>query len=64
MAKFTSPEDLSYEDYFVGLNNTLMGQVNLVRIGRAFERVTRAYVASAQGTLTRQVCDPRKIAAS
>ena len=36
IAKFASLDDLSYEDYFVGLNNKLMGQVNLVRIGRAF----------------------------
>lgn len=36
IAKFAGLDELSYEDYFVGLNNKLMGQVNLVRIGTAF----------------------------
>ena len=36
IAKFASLDELSYEDYFVGLNNKLMGQVNLVRIGKPF----------------------------
>ncbi|MBA5871129.1 MAG: short chain dehydrogenase [Nitrospira sp. CR2.1] len=35
IAKFASLDDLSYEDYFVGLKNKLMGQANLVRIGKA-----------------------------
>jgi NAD(P)-dependent dehydrogenase (short-subunit alcohol dehydrogenase family) len=34
VAKFASLDDLKYEDYLVGLNNKLMGQVNLVRLGR------------------------------
>jgi nucleoside-diphosphate-sugar epimerase len=34
IAKFASLDELSYEDYFVGLNNKLMGQVNLDRIGK------------------------------
>ena len=36
IAKFASLDDLSDEDYFVGLSNKLMGQANLVRIGRPF----------------------------
>ena len=36
IAKFASLDDLSYEDYFVGLNNKLMGQANVVRIGKSF----------------------------
>jgi NAD(P)-dependent dehydrogenase (short-subunit alcohol dehydrogenase family) len=36
IAKFASLDDLTYEDYFVGLTNKLMGQVNLVRLGRPF----------------------------
>ncbi|GMV48590.1 short chain dehydrogenase [Nitrospirales bacterium NOB] len=35
-AKFGSFDDLTYDDYFVGLKNKLMGQANLVRIGKAF----------------------------
>ena len=36
IAKFASLDELSYEDYFVGINNKLMGQANLVRIGKPF----------------------------
>ena len=36
LAKFASLDDLTYEDYFVGLNNKLMGQANVVRIGKSF----------------------------
>lgn len=36
IAKFASLEDLTYDDYFIGLKNKLMGQANLVRIGRPF----------------------------
>lgn len=36
IAKFAGLDELSYEDYFVGLNNKLMGQANVVRIGKAF----------------------------
>ena len=36
IAKFASLDDLSNEDYFVGLSNKLMGQANLMRIGRPF----------------------------
>ncbi|MGZ8393797.1 MAG: short chain dehydrogenase [Nitrospira sp.] len=36
IAKFASLDDLTYEDYFVGLNNKLMGQANVVRIGKSF----------------------------
>ncbi len=36
IAKFASLDDLSDEDYFVGLSNKLMGQANLMRIGRPF----------------------------
>ena len=138
IAKFASLDELSYEDYFVGLNNKLMGQVNLVRIGKPFvtdqgsftltggilsqepikgsasismvnaglegfvraaaidlprslrvnivsppwvtetliargmdpsiglpaDRVAQTYLASLKGTMTGQVLDPRKIAAS
>ena len=35
-AKFASLDDLTYDDYFIGLKNKLMGQANLVRIGRPF----------------------------
>lgn len=33
-AKWASFEELSEEDYYIGLRSKLMGQVNLVRIGR------------------------------
>lgn len=36
VAKFGSLDDLKDEDYQIGLGNKLMGQVNLVRIGRQF----------------------------
>ncbi len=36
IAKFASFDDLMYEDYFVGLNNKLMGQANVMRIGKSF----------------------------
>jgi NAD(P)-dependent dehydrogenase (short-subunit alcohol dehydrogenase family) len=36
IAKFASLDDLTYEDYFIGLNNKLMGQANVVRIGKSF----------------------------
>jgi len=36
VAKFGSLDDLKDADYQVGLSNKLMGQVNLVRIGREF----------------------------
>ncbi len=36
IAKFASLDDLTYEDYFVGLTNKLMGQANVVRIGKSF----------------------------
>lgn len=37
-AKFGSLDELSDEDYMLGLTNKLMGQVNLVRIGRRLVR--------------------------
>ncbi len=36
VAKFASLDDLTYDDYFIGLKNKLMGQANLVRIGKAY----------------------------
>lgn len=36
IAKFAGFDQLSHDDYFVGLNNKLMGQANLVRIGTQF----------------------------
>ncbi|MCC6964830.1 MAG: short chain dehydrogenase [Nitrospira sp.] len=36
IAKFASLDDLTYDDYFIGLKNKLMGQANLVRIGKPF----------------------------
>ncbi len=36
IAKFASLDDLTYDDYFIGLKNKLMGQANLVRIGRPY----------------------------
>ena len=36
LAKFGSLEELRDEDYLLGLNNKLMGQVNLVRVGRSY----------------------------
>ena len=35
-AKWASFNDLTEEDYYIGLKSKLMGQVNLVRIGRHF----------------------------
>ena len=35
-AKWADFNDLSEEDYYIGLKSKLMGQVNLVRIGRKF----------------------------
>ncbi len=138
IAKFASLDELSYEDYFIGLKNKLMGQANLVRIGKQFvtnqgsftltsgilsqepikgsaaismvnaglegfvraaaidlprglrvnvvsppwvtetliargmdpsiglpaDRVAQAYLSSVEGTMTGQVLDPRKIAAT
>ena len=36
IAKFASLDDLTYDDYIIGLKNKLMGQANLVRIGKPF----------------------------
>ena len=36
LAKFASMDELKDEDYQIGLSNKLMGQANLVRIGRQF----------------------------
>ena len=36
VAKFASLDDLTYDDYFIGLKNKLMGQANLIRIGKPF----------------------------
>ncbi len=36
IAKFARLDDLTYDDYFIGLKNKLMGQANLVRIGKPF----------------------------
>ncbi len=35
-AKWAAFDDLAEEDYYIGFRSKLMGQVNLVRIGRAF----------------------------
>ena len=35
-AKWATFDDLSEEDYYIGLRSKLMGQVNLVRIGRKY----------------------------
>jgi NAD(P)-dependent dehydrogenase (short-subunit alcohol dehydrogenase family) len=35
IAKFAGLNELTYDDYFVGLKNKLMGQVNLVRLGQS-----------------------------
>lgn len=37
-AKWAAFDDLSEEDYYIGLRSKLMGQVNLVRIGRKYLR--------------------------
>lgn len=36
IAKFAALNDLAYDDFFVGLNNKLMGQVNVIRLGQSF----------------------------
>ncbi len=43
-AKWANFDDLTEEDYYIGLKSKLMGQVNLVRIGRKF--------LSPQGSIT------------
>jgi NAD(P)-dependent dehydrogenase (short-subunit alcohol dehydrogenase family) len=35
IAKFAGLSELTHEDYFVGLRNKLMGQVNIVRLGQS-----------------------------
>jgi NAD(P)-dependent dehydrogenase (short-subunit alcohol dehydrogenase family) len=35
-AKWATMDDLTEDDYYVGIRSKLMGQVNLVRIGRSF----------------------------
>ena len=35
-AKWAKMEDLSEEDYYIGIKSKLMGQVNLVRIGKDY----------------------------
>ena len=40
-AKWADFNDLSEEDYYIGLKSKLMGQVNLVRIGQTFSERER-----------------------
>ena len=35
-ARWANVDDLSEEDYYIGLRSKLMGQVNLVRVGKSF----------------------------
>ena len=45
-AKWASFNDLTEEDYYIGLKSKLMGQVNLVRIGRHFLNVNGSITLS------------------
>ena len=45
-AKWASFDQLSEDDYFIGLRSKLMGQVNLVRIGQSFVRAGGSFTLS------------------
>jgi NAD(P)-dependent dehydrogenase (short-subunit alcohol dehydrogenase family) len=53
VARFGPLEGLSDEDYRTGLDNKLMGQVNLVRLGRAFIAEGGSFTLTS-GVLSRQ----------
>ena len=53
IAKFASFDQLSYDDYFVGLSNKLMGQANLVRIGTEFVTEHGSFTLTS-GVLSRE----------
>lgn len=45
-AKWAAFDDLSEEDYYVGFRSKLMGQVNLVRVGREFVNAGGSFTLS------------------
>ena len=53
IAKFGSFDDLAYDDYFIGLKNKLMGQANLVRIGKAYVANHGSFTVTS-GVLSRE----------
>lgn len=53
VAKFGKMEELSDEDYWLGLNNKLMGQVNLVRIGLKYANKNGSFTLTS-GVLSRE----------
>lgn len=53
IAKFASLDELTYDDYFIGLKNKLMGQANLVRIGSPFV-INHGSFTLTSGVLSRE----------
>lgn len=53
IAKFAGLDELTYDDYFIGLKNKLMGQANLVRIGAQFV-TDRGSFTLTSGVLSRE----------
>ncbi|WHZ24518.1 MAG: Oxidoreductase, short-chain dehydrogenase/reductase family [Nitrospira sp.] len=53
IAKFGNLEELTDEDYFIGLKNKLMGQANLVRIGTQFVSDRGSFTLTS-GVLSRE----------
>lgn len=53
MAKFGSLDELTDEDYMFGLTNKLMGQVNLVRVGRSYINDNGSFTLTS-GVLSRE----------
>lgn len=53
LARFGSLDELSDEDYMLGLSNKLMGQVNVVRIGRRLVR-DNGSITLTSGVLSRE----------
>ena len=47
LAKFAGLDELKDEDYQIGLSNKLMGQANLVRIGRQFINERRSFTLTS-----------------
>lgn len=53
IAKFAGLDELTYDDYFIGLKNKLMGQANLVRIGAQFVSDSGSFTLTS-GVLSRE----------
>ena len=53
IAKFAGLDELTYDDYFIGLKNKLMGQANMVRIGAQFVSDCGSFTLTS-GVLSRE----------